>query len=86
MSDKLLENNNDFIIYTSDDGQVKIEVRLEDENDSNAEESAEKEEDIRPSYFEEVMYFTNKFSFFCKNSMVYAAERKKFQDLGNYNM
>lgn len=29
----LLENkNSDFIIYTSDDGQVKIEVRLEDEN------------------------------------------------------
>lgn len=32
MSDKLLENNNDIIIYTTDDGQVKIEVRLEDEN------------------------------------------------------
>ncbi|MCI8486664.1 MAG: hypothetical protein HFJ20_06290, partial [Clostridia bacterium] len=28
----LAENNNDIIIYTSDDGQVKIEVRLEDEN------------------------------------------------------
>lgn len=56
------------------------------ENDSNAEEG-EKEEDIKLSYFEEVMSFTNGFSFFCKNSMIYAAEtghRKKFQDLGNY--
>lgn len=32
MNDKLLENNNDIIMYTTDDGQVKIEVRLEDEN------------------------------------------------------
>lgn len=32
MSNKLLEKNNNIIIYTSDDGQVKIEVRLEDEN------------------------------------------------------
>ncbi len=32
MNNKLLENNNDIIIYTTDDGQVKIEVRLEDEN------------------------------------------------------
>lgn len=32
MTDKLLENNNDIIIYTTDDGQVEIEVRLEDEN------------------------------------------------------
>lgn len=28
---ELLERNN-FIMYTTDDGQVKIEVRLEDEN------------------------------------------------------
>ena len=32
MDNKPLENNNDIIIYTTDDGQVKIEVRLEDEN------------------------------------------------------
>ena len=32
MIDKLFENNNEIIIYTTDDGQVKIEVRLEDEN------------------------------------------------------
>ena len=32
MSNELIENNNEFIIYTTDDGQVKIEVRLEDEN------------------------------------------------------
>lgn len=30
--DKSLENNNDIIMYTTDDGQVEIEVRLEDEN------------------------------------------------------
>ncbi len=28
----LTENNNEIIIYTTDDGQVDIEVRLEDEN------------------------------------------------------
>lgn len=32
MDNKPLENNNDIIIYTTDDGQVEIEVRLEDEN------------------------------------------------------
>jgi len=32
LSNELIENNNEFIIYTTDDGQVKIEVRLEDEN------------------------------------------------------
>lgn len=32
MSHQPLENNNDIIIYTSEDGQVEIEVRLEDEN------------------------------------------------------
>lgn len=32
MNNKSLENNNNIIIYTSDDGQVKIEVRLENEN------------------------------------------------------
>ena len=32
MDNKLLENNNEIIIYTTDDGQVDIEVRLEDEN------------------------------------------------------
>lgn len=32
MDNKSLENNNDIIIYTTDDGQVEIEVRLEDEN------------------------------------------------------
>ena len=26
------QDNNKILIYTSDDGQVKIEVRLEDEN------------------------------------------------------
>ena len=31
MDNKLNEKNN-FIIYTTDDGQVDIEVRLEDEN------------------------------------------------------
>ena len=28
----LIENNNEIIIYTTDDGQVDIEVRLEEEN------------------------------------------------------
>ncbi len=32
MENKSLETNNNIIIYTTDDGQVKIEVRLEDEN------------------------------------------------------
>ncbi len=32
MDNNLVENNNDIIIYTTDDGQVEIEVRLEDEN------------------------------------------------------
>ena len=32
MNNNLTENNNEFIIYTTDDGQVEIEVRLEDEN------------------------------------------------------
>ena len=32
LSNELIENNNEFIIYTTDDGQVDIEVRLEDEN------------------------------------------------------
>ncbi len=32
MDNNLVENNNNIIIYTTDDGQVKIEVRLEDEN------------------------------------------------------
>lgn len=31
-SNDLITNNNKFIIYTTDDGQVEIEVRLEDEN------------------------------------------------------
>ena len=31
MENKLLENSN-FIMYTTNDGQVEIEVRLEDEN------------------------------------------------------
>ncbi len=31
-TDKLLETNKNIIIYTTDDGQVEIEVRLEDEN------------------------------------------------------
>lgn len=32
MSNNLIENNNEIIIYTTDDGQVDIEVRLKDEN------------------------------------------------------
>ena len=32
MNKDLIENNNEIIIYTTDDGQVDIEVRLEDEN------------------------------------------------------
>ena len=32
MNNSLQENNNEFIIYTTEDGQVDIEVRLEDEN------------------------------------------------------
>ncbi len=32
LENKSLQNNNDIIIYTTDDGQVEIEVRLEDEN------------------------------------------------------
>lgn len=32
MDNKLVEQNNDIIFYTTDDGQVEIEVRLEDEN------------------------------------------------------
>lgn len=32
MKNKLIQNNNDIIIYTTEDGQVEIEVRLEDEN------------------------------------------------------
>ena len=32
MNNNLIENNNEIIIYTTDDGQVDIEVRLEDEN------------------------------------------------------
>jgi len=31
MENELLENSN-FIMYTTDDGQVEIEVKLEDEN------------------------------------------------------
>ncbi len=31
-NNSLIENNSDIIIYTTDDGQVDIEVRLEDEN------------------------------------------------------
>ena len=31
MENELLKNSN-FIMYTTDDGQVEIEVRLEDEN------------------------------------------------------
>ena len=31
MENELIENSN-FIMYTTDDGQVEIEVRLEDEN------------------------------------------------------
>ncbi len=32
MNNKLIKYNNEIIIYTTDDGQVDIEVRLEDEN------------------------------------------------------
>ena len=33
MNDKIInQDDNKILIYTSDDGQVKIEVRLEDEN------------------------------------------------------
>lgn len=33
MSNEIMnQDNNKILIYTSDDGQVKIEVRLEDEN------------------------------------------------------
>lgn len=33
MDDEIMnEDNNKILIYTSDDGQIKIEVRLEDEN------------------------------------------------------
>ena len=32
LNNNLIENNNEIIIYTTDDGQVEIEVRLEDEN------------------------------------------------------
>ena len=32
LSNELIENNNKLIIYTTEDGQVEIEVRLEDEN------------------------------------------------------
>ena len=32
MNNKLANTNNNIIFYTTDDGQVKIEVRLEDEN------------------------------------------------------
>lgn len=32
MNNNLTENNDDIIMYTTDDGQVEIEVRLEDEN------------------------------------------------------
>ena len=32
MSNNLIENNNEIIIYTTDAGQVDIEVRVEDEN------------------------------------------------------
>lgn len=32
LNNDLIENNNEIIIYTTDDGQVDIEVRLEDEN------------------------------------------------------
>lgn len=32
MDNELVERNNDIIFYTTDDGQVKIEVKLEDEN------------------------------------------------------
>ena len=32
MNNSLQKNNNEFIIYTTEDGQVDIEVRVEDEN------------------------------------------------------
>lgn len=32
MDNKIIQDDNKILIYTSDDGQVKIEVRLEDEN------------------------------------------------------
>lgn len=32
MDDGVVRKNNDIIFYTTDDGQIKIEVRLEDEN------------------------------------------------------
>ena len=32
MNEELIRNENNIILYTTDDGQVKIEVRLEDEN------------------------------------------------------
>ena len=32
MNNNLIENSNEIIIYTTDDGQIDIEVRLEDEN------------------------------------------------------
>lgn len=32
MDNNLIEYNNEIIIYTTDDGRVDIEVRLEDEN------------------------------------------------------
>ena len=32
MDNNIIDNNNKIIIYTTDDGQVDIEVRLEEEN------------------------------------------------------
>ena len=32
MDNNIIEKNNEIIIYTTDDGQVDIEVRLEDES------------------------------------------------------
>ena len=32
MDNGVVRKNNDIIFYTTDDGQIKIEVRLEDEN------------------------------------------------------
>ena len=32
LNNNLIENSNEIIIYTTDDGQIDIEVRLEDEN------------------------------------------------------
>ena len=32
MDNEVVRKNNDIIFYTTDDGQVKIEVRLENEN------------------------------------------------------